>query len=145
MHDGGGGSGGPEIKVDINGLEDLAGQVRSENDKTLRGRAAAVERDFTGGVPFGARFPGGGVFVAKTKYKTNMEQAIATLNAYVMAADVLADAAEKVAKNYRSTDALSAARANDVNKELNAALERAKAEILESDARRRHGNGQEAV
>jgi hypothetical protein len=113
---------GPGFKVEVTGLTDLADEVRLETDMTLRPQASQVSTNFANGVRFGGQSASGYVFAAKERYRESLVRGVEVLTAYVEAADVLAAAAEKVAGNYRQSDALSAARSQEVANALNAAI-----------------------
>lgn len=117
-----GGQSGQGFQVEVTGLTDLADEVRTETDLTLRPQSAQVGGHFANGVPFGARSASGYVFAAKQRYQESLVRAMEVLNAYVEAADVLATAAERIAANYHQSDALSAARTQEVAAALNTAL-----------------------
>jgi hypothetical protein len=115
----GGGSG---FTVELGGLTDFAGQVRTENNNNLRLQTDSATTAFSAGVRFGARSPSSAVLAAKEMYRRALSAAIDTLDGYVEAAEVLASAAETVAKNYSQSDAMSAARTAEVRKALGDAI-----------------------
>jgi hypothetical protein len=113
---------GPGFQVEVTGLTDLADEVRMETDMTLRPQSTQVRGRFAQGVRFGAASASGYVYAAKQRYRESLVRGMDVLSAYVEAAEVLAAAAEKVAANYSRSDALSAARTQEVNKALADAL-----------------------
>ncbi|GAA2514186.1 hypothetical protein [Pilimelia columellifera] len=112
------------IRVELDGLTDFAGQVRAETDSNLRPRAHEAVNQFGQGVPFGERAIAPGVQVAQEIYRQSLVSALDALDAYVAAADAMATAAETVAKRYGATDAMAAANADLVSRELARALNR---------------------
>ena len=108
--------------VETSGLTGLASEVRTENDANLRPQSSQVRGNLSQGVTFGAASASDYVRVAKDRYRQSLVRAMDVLEAYVQAADVLATAAEKVAANYRQSDAMSAARSDEVTKALTDAI-----------------------
>ncbi|HEX6970445.1 MAG TPA: hypothetical protein VF174_16755 [Micromonosporaceae bacterium] len=122
------GSGSPlakVIKVDLAGLADLATVIRTESEQTLVPQSRRVCAELQNGVCFGKSSASGYIHVARERYQQSLVRAMAQLSAYIRAAEVLADAAERVAKDYRATDALSAARLRDVEAALRTAMKAA--------------------
>jgi hypothetical protein len=113
---------GQGFQVEVTGLTDLADEVRTETDMTLRPQSTKVRTNFASGVRFGAASASGYVYAAKKRYRDSLVRGMDVLNAYVEAAEVLAAAAEKVAANYKQSDALSVARTQEVDKALAEAL-----------------------
>jgi hypothetical protein len=113
---------GKGFQVEVTGLTDLADEVRTETDMTLRPQAGQVQTNFANGVRFGGQSASGYVYAAKERYRESLVRGMEVLGAYVQAADVLAAAAEKVAANYRQSDAMSAARTREVADALTAAI-----------------------
>lgn len=110
------------IKVDVAGLVDFAKVVRDENERTLVPQSYNVHTDFKKGVPFGLTSASGYVYAAKERYQQSLIRAMRQLTIYIHTAEIIADAAERVAKEYAATDALSAARLQDVEKAFRAAV-----------------------
>jgi hypothetical protein len=113
---------GSGFQVEVTGLTDLADEVRTETDMTLRPQSGQVRTNFAGGVRFGGQSASGYVYAAKERYRESLVRGMEVLHAYVQAADVLAAAAETVAANYRQSDAMSQARSREVADALNAAI-----------------------
>lgn len=59
---------------------------------------------------------------AKQRYHESLLRALDQMQAHIRAASILADTAERVAKNYADADALSSARTRDVEQALAAAV-----------------------
>ncbi|MFI5493819.1 hypothetical protein [Actinoplanes sp. NPDC051859] len=118
LHDGNG------IDVHIDGLRDLARQLRNESDKALGHVNRRVQSTFGAGTPFGATSQSGYVFAAKHRYDAAARRALDTLNAYALRAAALADAAEAIAAKYGDSDAFAKAEASDVHREFALALTR---------------------
>jgi hypothetical protein len=110
------------IEVDLAGLRDLAKTVRQDNAATLEPQSYRVRSDLLYGVCFGATSASGYVLGAKQRYHESLLRALEQMEAHVRAASILADTAERVAKNYADADALSAARTRDVEQALSAAI-----------------------
>ena len=118
----GGENPGTGFQVEVTGLTDLADEVRTETDMTLRPQSGQVRTNFAAGVRFGGQSASGYVYAAKERYRESLIRGMEVLGAYVEAADVLATAAERVAANYQQSDAMSAARSREVADALNAAI-----------------------
>jgi len=106
------------ISVNLNELIELARVMRAETDVGLRPESERARTGLQEGVCFGVRSASGYVYGAKQRYHDSLTQALQQLTQYVRAADILAEAAEKVARQYAHTDALAAARAADVENAL---------------------------
>jgi hypothetical protein len=119
--------GSPGFAVETSGLTGLASEVRTENEANLRPQASQVRGNLSQGVTFGAASASDYVRVAKDRYRQSLVRAMDVMEAYVQAAEVLATAAEKVAANYRQSDAMSAARSDEVTKALTEAIAAARA------------------
>jgi len=117
----------PGFSVQTSGLTGLADEVRTENDANLRPQSTQVRGNLAQGVTFGAASASDYVRVAKDRYRQSLVRAMDVLDAYVEAADVLATAAEQVAANYQRSDAMSAARSEEVTKALTDAIAAARA------------------
>jgi hypothetical protein len=122
---------GSGFQVEVTGLTDLADEVRTETDMTLRPQSGQVRTNFASGVRFGGQSASGYVYAAKERYRESLVRGMEVLNAYVQAADILAAAAETVAANYRQSDAMSEARSREVADALNAAIVEAQKTVKE--------------
>jgi hypothetical protein len=115
------------IRVNLSEMVELARVMRAETDVGLRPESERARTGLKEGVCFGVRSASGYVYGAKQRYHDSLTQALHQLTQYVRAADILADAAEKVARQYAHTDALTAARVADVERALAEALTAARA------------------
>lgn len=110
------------IEVDLAGLTDLARAVRQENAATLEPQSGVVRSELLNGVCFGAASASGYVLEAKQRYHDSLLRALEQMQAHIRAASILADTADRVARNYADTDALSKARTEEVERALIAAV-----------------------
>ena len=113
---------GPAIAVDLDGLTDLAETLRRENAATLKPQSNLVQSDLLNGVCFGAASASGQVLAAKERYRRSLVRALEQMQAHIRAASIIADAAERVARNYAAADAMSQARTKEVEEALKAAV-----------------------
>jgi hypothetical protein len=117
---------GSGIEVHIDGLRDLAKQLRTESDKALGNVTQRARSTLSRGTPFGATSQSGYVYAAKHKYNLAADRALQTLNEYALMAGALADAAEAIAEKYGDSDAFSKAQASDIQREFSTAYTIAK-------------------
>lgn len=111
------------VQIDTDEVNGFANQVRGE---AAGGLTAAMHRGrdlHRHGVVFGANFAGGSVLAAKTRYAEALSGIEANLRAYVEAARVFADAAERIATEFAGADAASADAQRKVEQLLNGAVE----------------------
>ncbi|MEV6595765.1 hypothetical protein AB0M36_02765 [Actinoplanes sp. NPDC051346] len=113
---------GSGIEVSIDGLRDLANQMKVESGKTLGDVHEQANGALSGGTPFGAASASGYVHAAKHRYDLTAQRAIATLNEYATQAVALANAALAIANKYGDSDAFAKAQVSDVQREIAAAL-----------------------
>ena len=106
------------VRVDLAGLVDLARAIRQGNESTLQPQSDFVRSDLLYGVCFGATSASGYVTGARQQYHAALLRALEQMRAHIRAAELLADAAERVALNYAGVDALATARVADVERAL---------------------------
>jgi glycerol-3-phosphate O-acyltransferase len=119
------------------GVEVQTGQV-GEFARGLRleaesGFAAAAERGadlHRHGVVFGASIPGDTVLEVKNRYARALANTDANLRAYRRAADVFAEVAEQIAREFASVDAASARAQQRVDALMRVAVARANAALV---------------
>jgi hypothetical protein len=135
------------INVDLSGLDKFAGSVESEVEGNFRPHAERLFGVYLYGVRFGVGNASADVTAAKLKHRDCLSAAGEQLSGYAAAAQILIEAARQVAGRYRGVDALSAAKAADVDAALSGAIQSAAAArdaaaaAAEADARelRRRG------
>jgi hypothetical protein len=121
----------PSINVETSELSRFAKDVRFEADEGLQpaiDRAAVTLSD----VRFGANNAGGAVHAAKARYKQALIQHRLNLEAYVEAGQIMAAAAELVAKEFDEVDARSADSARRVGQMLRTATDDARRKAAEA-------------
>lgn len=123
-----------EISVDIDSLRSLAAALRSELDDNVRPRASELIARYRTGVGFGHAMPGDDVRRAQQAYRDCLVAGVAQLDALIDGADVLIEAAGRVAARYGEADALATARGRAVDAAL-ADAARARAAVLPDDPR----------
>ncbi|RZU48668.1 hypothetical protein EV385_0386 [Krasilnikovia cinnamomea] len=98
------------VQIDTDGVGDVAHGMRGQANggfAEAAQRGTALHRH---GVEFGARItPSSVVTEAKTRYAQALENTEANLRAYRLAAGVLAEAADEIARMFASSDMSSAA------------------------------------
>lgn len=126
----------PSIDVETGELNNFAKDVRFEADEVFQ---PAVSRATTSlsGINFGQKNASGAVHAAKTRYGQAMSAHLANLNAYVEAAQIMAAAAELVAKEFDAVDQHNADAAARVNAMLRTATDEARRKSFED----RYGTG----
>jgi hypothetical protein len=114
-----------EIRIDLLGLREFAEAIRGEVDGSVRPQAHVVQQVYAEGVCFGGGWwPSSDVRQARDRYSTCLAGIDDLLNAHVLAAERMVLAAESVLRAYRSTDALAAASADDVDRAFGRAHDR---------------------
>jgi len=117
------------VEVEIGQVGEFAKGLRLEAGS---GFAAAAERGaelHRHGVVFGASIPGGTVLEVKNRYARALADTDANLRAYRQAADIFADVAEQIAREFASVDTASAAAQQRVDGLLKGAVARANAAL----------------
>jgi hypothetical protein len=107
---------GLQIQVHLEGLRDLARQLRQESDRAIGECLKQAQSTLGAGSPFGATSDSGYVYAAKYRYSAAANRALATVNEYALKAEALAIAAETLVNRYGEADAFAAARADEVQK-----------------------------
>lgn len=112
------------IEVDLQGLMDFAALVSDEMRTNLSPYADRIIAEHVLGVPFGGRSASTEVHLAAWDYHACLTQAIEALRSYIDVSEIFISAAERIATAYGDADALSAARAQDIDGTLTAAFKR---------------------
>lgn len=111
------------VQIDTDGVGDVARGMRSQADG---GFAAAANRGsdlHRHGVEFGSRLtPSSVVTDAKNRYAQALQNTEANLRAYQVAAGVLADAANEIARTFATSDMSSAQAQRKVQDLIDAAI-----------------------
>ncbi|MFI7597468.1 hypothetical protein [Actinoplanes sp. NPDC049681] len=113
------------IRIDTEQVGEFAQGMRAEADK---GFASAANRGadlHQHGVVFGARIPGDTVLDAKRRYAEALANTDANLRAYRQMAMIFADVAEKIAKEFATTDMASEAAQRRIDALLQGAVAQA--------------------
>jgi hypothetical protein len=124
-----------QITVDVQGLRDFANLLQDELDANLRPSKERIAADHGRGVGFGLKNASADMRIAVAKYHECLSAAVANLESYVAASEILIAAAHKVAEAYHSAEQLSAARLADVEIAFREAV--AEADALHQTAQRR--------
>lgn len=103
------------LSVDLNGLSDVATALRREVDGNLLRHITQLNSAYSMGVDFGSASHSDNVKQARKVYYDCLVQATRLLSSYVTAGEVLATAIDDVVRRYGSSDAMAAARVDDVD------------------------------
>jgi uncharacterized protein YukE len=94
-----------EVRIDTDGVGDVGRGLRGDADGVYADASARGTALHGHGVEFGARVtPSAIIGDAQRKYAKALENTEANLRAYKIAAEVLADAAEDIARMFKTTD-----------------------------------------
>lgn len=102
------------IEADLSTLAEFAQALRDELTLNFIPHAQRLLADLDGDTPFVVRDGFVELTHARDTYGTSRDRAIELLNAYAVATQGFADAADKVAREYRHSDAFAAATLRDV-------------------------------
>ena len=119
------------VQIQTEQVSEFAQGLRAEADK---GFASAADRGadlHQHGVVFGANIDSSTVLEAKQRYGKALENTYANLKAYQMAAGILADVAEQIARDFAHADMTSEAAQRHVQTLLNGAITEANRAITE--------------
>jgi hypothetical protein len=122
----------PSINVETSELSRFAKDVRFESDEGLNPAIARADAQLPG-VRFGQNNASGTVHAAKTRYMQAYLAHLANLNNYVEAGNIMAEAAELVAKEFDAVDARSADAAKRVGQILRTATDEYRRKIAEAE------------
>jgi hypothetical protein len=131
----GGGPALAQIEIDIRGLQDFARLIEVELDANLRPNKDIIVAEHGRGVGFGLRHASTDMHLAVTKYYECLTAAIANLEAYTQASELLIVAARKVTAAYQSAEELAGARLSDVERAFREAIDEASAIQSAADQR----------
>lgn len=112
----------PSINVETSELDRFAKDVRFESDEGLNPAILRADAQLTG-VRFGQNNASGSVLAAKQRYDQALTAHIRNLNNYVEAGNIMAAAAELVAKEFDAVDVRSADAAKKVGQILRTATD----------------------
>lgn len=115
----------PGLQVDLNGIDDFVAALRKEVEENLSPSIDRLQKTYEMGVCFGPASGTPNMNAAKKVYDECLTRIRALLNGYVTAGQVLAAAAEQVAKQYRDTDAMAAASTHVVSNALSMQIQMA--------------------
>ncbi|UQU63436.1 hypothetical protein COUCH_31160 [Couchioplanes caeruleus] len=119
------------VQIQTDQVNEFAQGLRADADK---GFASAADRGadlHAHGVVFGAKIDSGTVLAAKERYARALENTDANLRAYKLAAGILADVAEQIARDFARVDMSSEAAQQHVQKLLSGAIADADRAIAE--------------
>jgi len=122
--------GDSSIKVETSELDRFAKDVRFESDEGLQPAIGRASAQLTG-VRFGQNNASGSVHAAKARYAEALDVHITNLNNYVEAGQIMAEAAELVAKEFDAVDARSADATKKVGQILRTATDEYRRKALE--------------
>jgi hypothetical protein len=103
-----------ELRVDIDSIDEFAKHLKKENAELLGPGVAQLESGLRGGVHFGVGTPSKDVDLVKDRYLEAARRNMELGKQYVLATEILIDAAERIARRFRDADALSEAQVRDV-------------------------------
>jgi hypothetical protein len=111
------------VQIDTAKVSDVGRSLRSDADGGFAAAADRGSRLHRHGVEFGARItPSGVVTEAKNRYAEALANTEANLRAYHLAAGVLADAAEEIARRFAASDLTSAQAQREVQELIDSAI-----------------------
>jgi hypothetical protein len=99
----------PGLQVDLNGMDDFVSALRKEVEGNLQPQIDRLLKAYEMGVCFGLVSYSENMAATQQVYHACLTRISGLLGGYVTAGQVLAAAAEQVAKDYRHTDAMAAA------------------------------------
>ena len=110
------------IEVDTSGLDQFAGSVNAEVEGNFEPHTQRLFRAYELGVTFGFGNESGNVQAARNKHRDALTATGESMAAYINASRILIEAIRRAAEEYASADALSSARARDVEGILGQAI-----------------------
>ena len=117
------------VEIDTGQVDEYAKGLRSEADSGFS-QAATRGRDLhQHGVVFGARLPGDVILQAKNRYARALENTELNLREYQRAAEILANVAEQIARDFAKADRSSVEAQRRVADLLNNAIIEANREL----------------
>lgn len=103
-----------ELRVDIDSLDEFASQLNKDTTELLMPGAQAFRGELSYAPLFGVGTPSNEVDRARQVYDEAARRNLELGKQYVMAAEILVDAAKLIADRYRDAEALSEAQLRDV-------------------------------
>jgi hypothetical protein len=118
-----GGAAYPGLRVDLDGIDDFVAALRREIENNLQPNVMQLLKTYEKGVCFGRVPYSPNMHTTQQVYYECLSRISALLGGYLTAARVLAAAAEKVAREYRDTDARVAVSTQSVSTALSDQIE----------------------
>jgi hypothetical protein len=115
------------VQINTDEVGDFAKQVRNQADGQFEFGAQRGKDLHAHGVVFGANFPGGVIFAAKQKYAQALEHLDANLRTYQAGAQIFAEVAERIARDFANVDMASAQAQKQVESLMTDAVNRVNA------------------
>jgi hypothetical protein len=103
-----------ELRVDIGSIEEFAALLRKEHAEVLGPGVRRLATELGGGVWFGLDSPSADVRRVQDRYVEAMHRNMELGRQYVLATEILVDAAEKIADRFRTAEELTEAQVKDV-------------------------------
>jgi len=114
------------IHVETGGLTEFAGDVRFYAEEVDPLDVDRSKQSFSAGITFGTRNASLAVLGAKQDYAEALTNSLANLSRFVEAARILAEAAERAAKDFRAVDDQSERSINNIKYMLTVATDQAR-------------------
>lgn len=114
-----------EIRVDIQSIDEFAALLKKEHADLLGPGVQRMAVGLGAGVHFGVNTPSADVRRVQDRYLEAVRRNMELGQQYVLATEILLNAAEQIAQRYRSAEALTEAQVKDVEALLSTASERA--------------------
>jgi hypothetical protein len=108
----------PELRVDLDGIDDFVAALRKEIDGNLSPDVDRLWPPYCSSVPFGQQSKSPNMSAVRRVYYECVVGIRTILDSYVNAGRTLAATAEQIAKQYRDTDAMVAATTTDISQAL---------------------------
>jgi hypothetical protein len=113
----------PGLHVDLNGIDDFVAALRKEVEGNLQPHIDHLLRSYEMGVAFGLTSYSENMAATQKVYHECLSRISNLLAGYVAAGQVLAAAAEQVARDHRHTDAMAAANTQSVSDAITAQVQ----------------------
>jgi hypothetical protein len=126
----------PGLQVDLNGIDDFVSALRKEVDGNLRPHIDHLLKAYETGVCFGLVSYSENMAATQQVYHACLTRISSLLGGYATAGNVLAAAAERVANEYRHTDAMIAANTQSVSDAISVQVQAAQSALTAGQAPR---------
>jgi hypothetical protein len=103
-----------ELRVDIDSIDEFAKHLKKENAELLGPGVAQLESGLRPGVQFAVGTPSKDIELVKDRYIEAARRNMELGKQYVLATEILIDAALMIAERFRDAEALSEAQVRDV-------------------------------